>query len=230
MNDLLQWIESHPQAVELLKWLSIALLAWLTGMFRWILIKLRPPYLEIIPQASCVFFEELGNFNGNANTCRSSFIIHASIVNRSTERIVVDRFKLGYQSFNFFISMRQKLLRIAFPSWPRKKLGEGYKYMGVFFTKYGDEQDSILSVSGTIESRELASGYLLFVSATHGSWNPKVCNSTVKVRLSCKLTTGETLNSISKLRVTTDRDFVEDTCPGLINHVADESTWNHSIG
>lgn len=229
MESILTWVETHPTTVNLLQWFLVVVVAWFAGVFRWVKIKTRSPKLEIIPTASMAFLEDLGEFKGISNTIRISFIVHASIVNKTTERIVIDQFKLGYRSYHLLKSMKQKILRQAFPAWPRKRLGEGYKLMGAFFTKYGDEKDEILSVSGAIESREVASGYLLFVSNTFGSWNPKIEDERVKIRLTCSLTTGEKLSHTGYLRITTDPAIIEEFCPGLISHVTHDSTWNHII-
>lgn len=229
MDDIFIWLETHPTTINFLQWTLVVVIAWFSGVFRWLRTKTRSPKLEVVPTASMAFLENLGEFKGVANTIRISFIVHASIINKTTDRIVIDRFKLSYRSSHILKSMQQKILRQAFPSWPRKRLGESYKLMGAFFTTYGDDYDAILSVSGLIESREMASGYLLFVSNTYGSWNPKIENGKIKVRLICSLTTGETLSYNEYLRVTEDHDLIEEFCPGLVKHVAHDSTWNHII-
>ena len=115
--------------------------------------------------ASFCFLENLGDFDGHQNVNRVSFFIHASVVNRTPDKIVIDRFSLGFKTNDFRRNMRQNLLRVSYPSWPRKKLGTGFKLMSAFYTKYGDEKDALLSVNHIIETKEMASGYLLFVSS-----------------------------------------------------------------
>ncbi len=229
MSAVLTWIENHPTTVSILQWGALIILAWVAGVFKWLRVKTTSPKLECVAPASFCFLELLGDFRGHPNSVRASFFVHASIINRSPEKVVVDRFRLGFKCRNMFRSMHQKLLRLAYPAWPRKRLGTGYKLMGAFFTEYGNEDDRLLSVSGTIEPKDIAAGYLLFVSNTYGSWNPQIENDHIQVKLNVTLSSGAKLTDKVRIRVTQDRSVAEEFVPGILEHISDESTWNHSI-
>ncbi len=229
MESAISWIEAHPTTTSLLQWAVVLLVAWALGAFRWLRQATIGPKLKCVPSASLCFVERLGNVDGFEDGVRASFIIHASVYNRTPNSVVIDRFVLCFKSKSIFRSMRQNLLRLAFPAWPRKRLGEGYKLMGAFFTSYADQHDSALSVSGRIEARDIASGYLLFVSNTYGSWNPVVEGEKVKVRVKVTFSVGGRRRASCWIRVVEDPAVVEEFCPGLVGHVGHESTWNHAI-
>lgn len=212
-----------------LQWTALILVAWIAGAFKWLRLRTKSPKLECVPTASFCFIENLEDFRGNRNVVRAAFFIHASIVNRSPSRAVIDRFRLGFACRLWYRSMRQRMLRLALPSRPRKRLGTGHKLMGSFFTDYDDGYDDRLTVRGSIESSDYVGGYLLFVSNTYGNWNPRVIQDTVEVRLTCTLTTGEKLTHKAKIRVTSDLTEAEEFCPGILEHITDESTWNHEV-
>lgn len=228
MDQIFSWIEGHPTTISIIEWTIVLLVGWFIGAFRWIKSVTKKPKLDLVSTASFAFVENIEELDGYRNVNRVSFFVHAAVINRTKETIVIDKFKLGYQCKNVIKSMRQSILRQAFPSWPRKRLGQSHKLMGAFFTQYGDEMDATLSVSGVVESKHLAAGYLLFVSNTYGSWNPLIKNESCKIRLSVELTTGEVLKCTQRIRVTDDPNLAEDFSPGILGHVGDSSTWNHT--
>jgi hypothetical protein len=142
---------------------------------------------------------------------------------------VLEQFYLSFETENRWRSYRQKLVRIAFPSRPRKILGTGIKYMGVFFTEYSNEEGNHKVITGELDPKDACGGYLLFVSFTYGDWNPRIVDGRIKVRLNGVLTTGEKISSTATLRVERSRDWIEEFIPGLSEHVAHESTWNHDL-
>ena len=229
MDKLLDWIEAHRVTVDIIQWIILLVLAYLTGLFRIIRKYTIKPKLEIIPTASVVFVENIEQHENLRNLIRASFIINAGFINRTTERIVLDKFYLTFETENYWRSYKQKLLRIAFPSRPREVLGTGIKYMGVFFTEYSNEEGKCEVITGELEPKDMCGGYLLFVSFTCSDWNPKIINGRIKVRLNGVLTTGETITSKAALRIEQSRDLIEELVPGLSEHVAHESTWNHDL-
>ena len=101
--------------------------------------------------------------------------------------------------------------------------------MGVWFTEYPVDELKVETIHGILEPKETCGGYLLFSSYTYGKWNPKVKDKAVRVRLRLKLTSQDWLSRTTRLRVTDDKDFVEEFSPGFCAHVAHESTWNHDL-
>ena len=83
-------------------------------------------------------------------------------------------------------------------------------------------------MSGNIGSKEFQNGYILFVSFTYGSWNPKLIKDRVRLKILCKLTTGETLKDAAYIRITYDAEKFEKWVPGIIDQVGHESSW-HAI-
>jgi hypothetical protein len=188
----------------------------------------RAPSVRIVDSASFVLMEGL-SIEGKDNASRAAYIINASLVNSSTERIVLDQFSLSYQTLNPLRSFRQRLVRIAFPARPRKRVGSGIKMMGVWFTDFPDEEYAIPASQGALEPKDMESGFLLFASFTWGSWNPAVVDGLLKVKLKAHLTSGEVLVSTARLRALYEPEIAHEFCPGIIEHIAHESTWNHDL-
>jgi hypothetical protein len=226
--EVFTWIESHRVTVGLIQSLVLILLAWLAGAFRLLQAQARRPSVQIVDSASFVLLES-PSIEGKDSALRAAYIINASLVNSSAERIVLDQFSLSYQTPNPFRSFRQRLVRIAFPVRPRKRVGSGIKMMGVWFTNFPDEEYVIPPALGALEPKDMESGFLLFTSFTWGSWNPVVVDGQIRVKLKACLTSGEVLVNTARLRALCEPETAHDFCPGIIEHIAHESTWNHDL-
>ena len=226
--EVFTWIESHRVTVGVVQSLVLILLAWLAGAFRLLQALTRKPSVRIVDSASFVFIER-PSIKGKDNALRAAYVINASLVNSSRERIVLDQFTLSYQTANPFRSFKQKLVRIAFPTRPRKRLGSGFKMMGVWFTNFPDEEYALPPAMGALEPKDMESGYMLFASFTSGSWNPVVLDGQIRVRLKAQLTSGEVVMSTVRLRALDEAKTAHEFCPGILKHIAHESTWNHDL-
>ena len=228
IEQVISWIEGHRVTVGLAQAVTLLLVAWFTGIFRFVITLTRRPKVRIVETASMVFIET-PNTEGKDNENRVAFILNASIINSLRERIVLDQFFLSYQTINPFRSYRQKLVRIAFPNRPQKRVGTGLKLMGVWFTNFAGDESQLPPSMGCLESMQMESGYLLFVSYTWGGWSPSISDGKIRVRLKALLTSGETLVHETRVRAVFDSSFVSEFCPGIIEHIADQSTWNHDL-
>ena len=228
MDDLLTWIETHKVTIGIIQWAVLLIIAWLSGLFRLIWKNTIKPKLEIVPTASIIFYEEIQD-EIYTNPVRASFIIYANLVNRTNEKIVLQDFYLSFESENFWRSYKQKLLSVTFPARPRKIVGTGIKFMNVFFTEYPEEEVKLKAESGKLETKEMASGYVLFVSSTYGNWNPKIRDGYIRVKLHGILTNGETNTNKAPIRITQSKEIIDELVPGLVQHVAHESTWGYDL-
>jgi hypothetical protein len=226
--QVISWIEGHRVTVGLIQTVTLLLIAWFTGIFRLVVTLTRKPKVRIVETASMVFIES-PNIEGKESEIRAAFILNASIINSSREKIVLDQFLLSYQTLNPFRSHKQKLVRIAFPSRPRKRVGTGLKMMGVWFTNFAGDEYPLPPAMGCLESMHMESGYLLFLSYTWGGWSPAVADGKMRIRLKALLTSGEVLVHETRIRAISDSSVVSELCPGIIEHIADESTWNHDL-
>lgn len=229
LNDIVAWIESHEITVGLLRDAVLVLLAWLSGAFAYFRRFRDKPYLRIVETASFAFVERFPATAERPEAMRTSFVLNASLVNSSNEKVVLDHFELSYQAHSFLRSYRQRFLRIAFPSRPRKRVGEGVKYMGVWFTEYPLDDFKMDVIDGNLEPKDQCSGFLLFTSYTYGSWNPQITDGEIRVHLNASLTSRQRLSTKAKVRVSEDTQFADDFSPGFVAHVAHESTWNHDL-
>lgn len=229
MNDIILWIESHDVTVGILQWLALLAIAWFSGLFRLVRRRTIKPKLRIVPTASFVFLEEFAEFGDYKNVARASFVLNVGLSNRTNEKIVVEEFNLSFRARSLWRSYRQKLVRLAFPNRPRKRVGQSTKFMGVWFTEYPLEDRIFEPATGKLDPKDTCGGYLLFVSMTFGSWNPKIEQELINVKLIASLTSGDKLTSRARLRIVRDQLYVNEFCPGLVEHVSHESTWNHDL-
>lgn len=229
LNDIVTWIENHEITVGLLRDAVLVFFAWLSGAFVYFRRFRDEPHLRIVETASFVIVERVPATAERPEAMRTSFILNVSLVNSSNEKVVLDHFELSYQAHSFLRSYRQRLLRIAFPSRPRKRVGEGVKYMGVWFTEYPQDDLKMDVIDGKLESKDQCSGFLLFTSYTYGSWNPWITDGEIRIRLNASLTSRQRLSTKAKVRVSEDMQFADDFSPGLGAHVAHASTWNHDL-
>jgi len=228
IGQVISWIEGHRVTVGLIQAVTLLLIAWFSGIFRLVVTLTRRPKVRIVETASMVFSES-PNIEGKESEIRAAFILNASIINSSREKIVLDQFLLSYQTLNPFRSHKQKLVRIAFPSRPRKRVGTGLKLMGVWFTNFAGDEYPLPPAMGCLESMHMESGYLLFASYAWGGWSPAVADGKIRIRLKALLTSGEVLVHETRIRAISDSSIVSELCPGIIEHIADESTWNHDL-
>ncbi len=229
MDELLSWFETHQVTVDIIQWISLLLIAWFSGLFRFIRSYTVKPIFEIVPTASMVFIEKIKEHDKHRELVRASFIINAGLVNRTNERIVLDKAYLSYETEKFWRRYKQQLLHVVFPSRPRKQVGTVTKLMSVFFTEYSEENGRHEVITGILEPKDKCGGYLLFVSFTYGNWNPKIRNGRINVKLTGVLTSGEKITSKASLRIEQSKEVIEKFSPGLLKHIANEATWNHDL-
>ena len=225
IKPFINWIESHPITVDLVKWIAIIVIAWATGVFRFISSFIKKPIIEIISDASHVFIERLEDGEGLDHVVRATFIIDLDVVNPTNDKVHVRYFRLRFSRNKLLGLFSKEMHAISLPARPRTKMGESYKVSKVFFTYFNDGLDN-LTATGELEPKETQNAFLLFNSTTYGDWEPKVKKGKVRVEIRAKLSTGELLKSKHRVRVTEDREFMEEWIPGIFEHVAGSGARN----
>lgn len=225
MDEFVSWIESHPTTVDILKWGGLLLLAWLSGIFRFVRNYAKRPSISLIAEASRCYVEEIDEFEGSKNVIRAAFLVDVTVRNPTKERIVVESFSLSYVKNKPLYFRSAEYHPVTMPNRPRQEMGSGTKVSKVFFSKFDDGFEA-LTMSGDIEAKQFQNGYLLFVSFTWGSWNPKIVKGHIRTRICCQLTTGEVISDSASIQVTTNAEMFEKWVPGIIDQVGHECTWN----
>lgn len=219
------WLEQHNTTVDLLKWTAILVVAWIAGAFSFIRGLTRKPKTALITNASRCLVEEFDELNGKRMVMRAAFLLNAEVTNPSNENVTVKGFKLSYRHNRFWFPQSKELFSLSLPARPRQEMGSAIKVSKVFFSTFGDGYND-LTMTGVLSPKDFQSAYLLFVSFTWGSWNPRIRNGRVRVRLSAEITTGETLRSVAEIAVTQDKEQFEKWVPGIIDQINHQSTWN----
>jgi hypothetical protein len=227
--EALAWIEAHPVTVGLIEAAVLVGAAWFTGVFAYFRRFVRRPKLRVARTASFVYLHEYPATAEEPAFTTAAFVINASVINRSIEKVVVDHFWLAYECSDRKRSFKQKLLKIGFPDRPRKRSGSSYKFMGVWFSKFPASELELESAEGILEPADIDSGYLLFVSKTYGTWSPTAVEGTVKIELSVELSSGDILKTRVTIRALRDSAFLDEFVPNLTEHVLHESVANHDL-
>jgi hypothetical protein len=224
LESIIEWIESHEKTVDLLKWVALMLLAWITGAFRFLRNKLRRPSATIEELTSRCLIEEFSEFQGNKNAVRATFLVEVGVLNPTSEKVIVRHFALAVPRHRFWRRWKPELVALSLPNRPRHQMGSGMKFLKNWFSNFPDEFRD-LTLSGTVEAKEHHSGYLLFVCYSWGSWAPRIEGDFVRVKARVHLTTGETYSVSGKVRVTRDKEKFEEWVPGINEHINHESAW-----
>lgn len=223
-EQVFDWIESHEKTVDLLKWATVLLLAWAVGIFKFIRQRLRQPVASIEMVSSRCLLEDFSEFRGHKNVVRASFLIEVGLMNPTSEPVVIRHFSLAVRRKKFWHSWKPLMIALTLPSRPRHEMGSGTKLLKSWFSNFPDGFRE-LTLSGTIEPKQLHSGFLLFVCFAQGSWAPRLKEERVSVRALVHLTTGETRIAKGNILVTRDRDAFESWVPGIMEQISHESAW-----
>lgn len=225
LSPYLDWIEAHKTTVDLVKWGLLLFIAWIAGAFRFLRGLTRKPKAEIQAATSRCLIQEFSEFGGHTNVIRASFLLEVGITNPTNEKISVKKFYLSFPRQKFWRRWKPELHAISLPNRPRHEMGSGMKFLKCWFSNFPDDMKE-LTLSGDIEARTFHSGHLLFVSFTHGSWNPRVNGETVHVRTTVELTTGEIRSRAVPIKVTKSPEQFEKWVPGIIDQVGHQTAWN----
>lgn len=188
-NDMATWIEAHPTTVDLAKWVAILAIAWFTGVFRFLRNLTRTPRLSISTVLGRAYVANESH-DGHEDAVKVAFLLNIEVANRSSERIVVNSFEIRYKTMRQLRRWGPRISAVTLPNRVRIKAGAAVKLMPNWFGCFPDEIGH-LTVDGKIDARDASSGYVLFVTHTFGSWNPKVNGGKIKVEVSTILTSGK---------------------------------------
>lgn len=219
------WVEGHAITVDLLKWLAVGVLAWALGVFRFLRTKLKRPKLDIESFTSRCAWQELGRIDNNDHNVRVVFLIEASLVNPTSEDVVVRSFCLKVKRLKRWGVRNYCLNPVTLPSRVRHSVGDIVRYLCNWFSNFPEGPES-LTLDSRVESKGWQSGFLLFVSASWGYMRPYVVDGKIPVTLYAYLTTGECLRVNSKISILQDVSVLESMVPGVFEHVKDSRTWN----
>ncbi len=226
LTDLTNWLEAHPVTISVIQWVAIIAIAWIAGVFRLLKKYTRKCKAILIPSTSRCLIEKFKELDGKHNVVRSSFLVDVKIINPTSERVVIEEFTLSYYKNNKWNTISKELQATSLPNRPRQKMGSGIKYMKVFFTNFDDDMQD-LTLDGNLSPKEFQNAYILFVSFTHGSFNPKIVNEKIKTRVTVKLTTGESLRSTQWIKATEDKNLLNNWIPEFIDQISNNMAWNH---
>src|SRR5437016_940596 len=109
LNTAIDWIETHAATVSIVKWASVLLVAWATGLVRFIRNLTRKPQAQVSEVTSRCLVEEFDEIEGYRNAVRASFLPDIEVANRSTEEIVVRTLNLRVQRMSRFRNWGQKV-------------------------------------------------------------------------------------------------------------------------
>jgi hypothetical protein len=226
-SAVFDWIEVHEITVDLLKWIALLVAAWAMGLFKLIKNKVRSPTIEIDSMTSRCLVLNCSDSDGAVQRHKAIFFLKIGVNNSSEKPIVVRDFCLRYAPQKFFKKWTINFLPCTLPSRPQAKVGESKKLLPTWFSGFDDGFKN-LTLGNRIEEWAYEAGYILFITSSYGTMNPKVENETVKVKATCKLTSGQTLQSVAEVKVITESEKLEVIVPGIVEYANQPNTWNIS--
>jgi hypothetical protein len=227
LSVVFDWIEEHAKTVELLKWIALLVAAWATGLFKLIKNKVRSPSIEIDSLTSSCLILNCSDNDGVMQRHKAIFFLKIGVNNSTEQPIVVRDFCLRYSPQKIFKRWTISFLPCTLPSRPQAKVGQSKKLLPTWFSGF-DDGFKHLTLGNRIEEWAYEAGYILFITSSYGSMNPNVQNETVKVMVTCRLTSGQRLQSVAKVKVMTDSEKLEAIVPGIVKYSDQADTWNIS--
>jgi hypothetical protein len=221
----LEWLEAHSVTVDILKWILVALIAWVGGAFGYFRTRMRKPELEFLEVASRCRLECQKVRQDQNDVARAAFLVNVGVTNGTREPVFMKSFSLAYRKKGKFRGFHKKIGPCTLPNLPRQKVADGEKFLPVWLTSFPDTNEGLL-VEARLESKDYRLGYMLFVSHTFGTWNPVVENEHINIRMYATTTDGVKLRADGKVRVLTDPEILEEMVPGLGELLEQEQSWN----
>jgi len=190
LKGVINYLNSNPALVNLLIFLLGLLVAWTSGALKAIKglsqkldSKLR---IKIDPATARVTLLKKYE-RGNKKAARFAFCLSLSLLNPTEKILTVTDFELRFKDIRRWWS--KALLPITFPNLPRLEIGENFKILPAYFSRF-PAIESILgrefSPDGRIQPGDIQSGYLLFMEEFYGSWLPRVTKKGVRIKIRCR--------------------------------------------
>ena len=190
LNEVTNYLNSHPHLINLLIFLLGLLVAWISGALKAVKglsqkldNRLR---IRIDPTTARVTFLKEYERGGTKAT-RFAFCLSLSLFNPTEKILTVTDFELEFRDKRRRWS--KDLLPITFPNVPRQEIGENLKFLPVYFSRF-PEMESIFgrefSPNGRVQPGDIQSGYLLFMEEFYGSWMPRVEKKGVRIKARCR--------------------------------------------
>ncbi len=226
-SAVFDWIEEHEKTVDLLKWIALLFTAWATGLFKLIRNKVRSPSIEIDSLTSRCLILNFSDSDFAVKRHKAVFFLKIGVNNSSEQPIVVRDFCMRYSPQKLFKKWTINFLPCTLPSRPQGKVGESKKLLPTWFSSF-DDGFKHLTIGNRVEDWAYEAGYVLFITSSYGTMNPKIKNENAKVNVTCKLTNGQKLQSVAEVKVITDAEKLEAIVPGIVHYANQPDTWNIS--
>jgi hypothetical protein len=204
LQESLTCIEAHGQTIELVKWITIGLIAWCCGLFRYIKNLTLKPKLKISKIESHAFTEEIKH-EGLPYTL-TAFLINMEVSNPTPNTIVVRSFNLCIRRKGVW-RWSQYISSITLPSRIKYVMGDKEKILANWFA-------------------HSESAYSLFVFVGQPDQSPLIKNGKVEIIAQACTATGEKINCSTKIDVKTQPDFFTNVIDGFLAHVRNPEYWN----
>jgi hypothetical protein len=190
LNEVIDYFNSNPHLINLFIFLLGLLVAWISGALKAIKglsqkldNKLR---IRIDPTTATIAFLKQYKHAG-AEAARFAFCLSLTLCNPTEKNLAITDFELKFK--NKRRRWSKGLLPITFPNIPRQEIGENFKLLPVYFSRF-PEIESIFgnefSPNGRVHPGDVQSGYLLFMEEFYGSWLPLITHKGVKIKVICR--------------------------------------------
>lgn len=220
----IDWIEAHEHTVDLLKWITAAIAAWLLGVFRAIRAWALRPSISITEKYSRCFAERLSEFDTHKDITLFVFVLDAALINPTAARVGVQTFELQIRRRGLWKRWTTPITAIGFPTMPRTPMpDEKIKVVPIWLTAF-EGNDASLSLHD-IDAQNSAAGLVFFSLVVPASSIINVERCAVK--LSVKLGTGERRSVVTTIKTESDFSKLERMVPSSVQYVRHKSVWTY---
>ncbi|MFO0795580.1 MAG: hypothetical protein U0586_16125 [Candidatus Brocadiaceae bacterium] len=239
MNEIVSYIETHPQLIKLLIFIAGVTIAWFTGALKAIkgLSDKLENKIRVNINKTTATITILNEFKHNNlhDAQRFAFWLSVTIQNPTEKTQTISGFELKFK--NKRNRWSDTLAAVTFPSIPRMTVGDNIKYLPVYYTHFVEAEALFgkeFTPTGRLNSGESQNGYLLFVEEMFGNWLPHITTKGVKIQITCRDLRDRKYKSTGWAK-TLSEDKTYDIIPGLKNYkesskyLSSLSRWEESI-
>lgn len=219
------WIEGHEHTVDLMKWGTACIVAWLLGVFRAVRVWARRPSISVDSIYSRFYLERHAALGNNVDVTLLAFVVDAQVMNPTNFRIGIRRFELQIGRSGLMRTWAKPVSAVGFPAMPRTPMpGDNIKVVPIWMTAFA-EFDASLTLKEVAE-RDSATGLVFFVVTVPTAMLPAAMTE-CQVKVRAVVGTGEKCSVKAVIDLHADFGHLDRTIPGSIPFVRHESVWTH---
>jgi hypothetical protein len=222
LNPTISWIEAHEHTVELLKWLTVGLIAWSLGIFRVLREWTSRPSISINPAYSHCYYEVHSTLGSHTDIALLTLVIDVELSNPTNHPAALRMFEVRIKKKGHLGGWTKAVKLVGFPAMPRTPMPSGNeKIVPLWLTTFEEFGDELCLKK--VDSQDVSAGLAFFTVGVHKDMLPELQGGCM-VQLTATLVSG-TVRCAAPIKVRTDLDHLERMIPGSVQYVQHPNVW-----